>query len=109
MNRFITSKRIKDENKKSSSHLFEIVEVVSRFDNNIKFDASNKLRELDNGTETSRTSEAYFNGTKKGKRTFDERIESTIDGSAPDSEKISFIANNEILRKRAKPRYLLKR
>ena len=107
-NQFV-SKRIKDENKKSSSHLFEIVEVVSRFDNNIKFDASNKLRELDNGTETSRTSETYFDGTKKGKRTFDERTESVINGATSDSEKISFITNNEILRKRAKPGYLLRR
>ena len=107
-NRFI-NKRIKAENNSSNNHLFKIVEVVSKFDKNIKFDASNKLKELDNDTETGRASKTYFDGTKKGKRTFDERLRSVINGSAIDSEKVSLIRNNEILRKRAKPGYLLKR
>ena len=107
-NRFI-SKRIKAENNSSKNHLFEIVEVVSKFDENIKFHASNKLKELDDGTETSRASKTYFDGTK-GKRTFDERFRSVINEStASDNEKISLIRNNEILRKRAKPGYLLER
>ena len=112
-NQFI-SKRIKAENNSSSTHLFEIVEVVSKFDKNIKFDATNKLKELDNDTETSRASETHFDGTKKRKRIF-ERIGSVISDSANresepiDREKVSLIRNSEILRKRAKPGYLLKR
>ena len=112
-NRFI-SKRIKAENNSSNNHLFEIVEVVSKFDKNIKFDATNKLKELDDDTETSRTSETDFVRTKKGKRTFDERFRSVINESADktefdNNEKVSLIRNNEIFRKRAKPGYLLKR
>ena len=106
-NQFI-SKRIKDENETFKNHLFEIVEVVSKFDKNIKFDASNKLKELDNGTETDRTSETYFSGTNKGKRKFDQGLQS-IDDAAADTSEFSLITDNEILRKRAKPRYLLKR
>ena len=104
-NRFI-SKRIKSE-KNLKDHLFEIVEVVSKFNKNIKFSASNKLKELDNDTETSRTSETYFDGAEKRKRTLEEGIESVIDSDKND--KLSFIRNNEIFRKRAKPRYLLRR
>ena len=104
-NRFI-SKRIKSE-KNLKDHLFEIVEVVSKFYKNIKFSTSNKLKELDNNTETSRTSETYFDGAEKRKRTLEEGIESVIDSDKND--KLSFIRNNEIFRKRAKPRYLLRR
>ena len=102
-NRFI-SKRINSE-KNLNEHLFEIVEVVSKFNKNIKFNASNKLKELDNDTKTDRTSETYFDGTGKRKRTREKGIESVIDTNKNDD--LSFIRNNEVFRKRAKPRYLL--
>ena len=62
-NQFI-SKRINSE-KSTNEHLFEIVEVVSKFNKNIKFNTTNKLKELDNGTKTSRTSETYFDGARE--------------------------------------------
>ena len=104
-NQFI-SKRINSE-KSTNEHLFEIVEVVSKFNKNIKFNATNKLKELDNGTKTSRTSETYFDGARKRERTSDNGIESVVDNDK--NNDISFIRNNEIFRKRAKPGYLLKR
>ena len=103
-NQFI-SKRINSE-KSTNEHLFEIVEVVSKFNKNIKFNATNKLKELDNGTKTSRTSETYFDGARKRERTSDNGIESVVDNDK--NNDISFIRNNEIFRKRAKPGYLLK-
>ena len=105
-NRFI-SKRINSE-KYVNEHLFEIVEVVSKFNKNIKLNASNKLKELDNDTKTIRTSETYFDGAIKRKRTLEEGIESVIDRDK-NNNKLSFIRNNEIFRKRAKPEYLLRR
>ena len=104
-NQFI-SKRINSE-KSTNEHLFEIVQVVSKFNKNIKFNATNKLKELDNGTKTSRTSETYFDGARKRERTSDNGIESVVDNDK--NNDISFIRNNEIFRKRAKPGYLLKR
>ena len=104
-NQFI-SKRINSE-KSTNEHLFEIVEVVSKFNKNIKFNATNKLKELDNGTKTSRTSETYFDGARKRDRTSDNGIESVVDNDK--NNDMSFIRNNEIFRKRAKPGYLLKR
>ena len=107
-NRFV-SKRIKGENN-LNNHLFEIVEVVSRFNENIKFKADNKLKELEgNGTETSRDSKTFRGEKRKG--IFDERArEASFYTADTNSEsKQSFIRNNEILRKRAKPGYLLKR
>ena len=107
-NRFV-SKRIKGTNN-LNNHLFEIVEVVSRFNENIKFKADNKLKELEsNGAETSRDSKTFRGEKRKG--IFDERARETSFYTADtDSEsKQSFIRNNEILRKRAKPGYLLKR
>ena len=104
-NQFI-SKRINSE-KSTNEHLFEIVEVVSKFNKNIKFNATNKLKELDNGTKISRTSETYFDGARKRERTSDNGIESVVDNDK--NNNISFIRNNEIFRKRAKPGYLLKR
>ena len=98
-NRFI-SKRINSENL-SNDHLFEIVEVVSKFNKNIKLKASNKLKELENDAKTSGTTEFVFNGTEARKRTND-------DGTNEDSRQ-SIIRNNEIFRKRAKPGYLFKR
>ena len=100
------SKRINSE-KSANEHLFEIVEVVSKFNKNIKFNATNKLKELDNGTKKSRTSETYFDGARKRERTSDNGIESVVDNDK--NNDISFIRNNEIFRKRAKPGYLLKR
>ena len=104
-NQFI-SKRINSE-KSTNEHLFEIVGVVSKFNKNIKFNETNKLKELDNGTKTSRTSETYFDGARKRERTSDNGIESVVDNDK--NNDISFIRNNEIFRKRAKPGYLLKR
>ena len=107
-NRFV-SKRIKGTHN-LNNHLFEIVEVVSRFNENIKFKADNKLKELEgNGTETSRDSETFRAEKRKG--IFDERArEASFYTADTNSEsKQSFIRNNEILRKRAKPGYLLKR
>ena len=107
-NRFI-SKRIKGTNN-LNNHLFEIVEVVSRFNENIKFKADNKLKELEsNGTETSRDSEIFRAEKRKG--IFDERAReaSFYTADTNTESKQSFIRNNEILRKRAKPGYLLKR
>ena len=106
-NRFI-SKRIKGT-QNLNNHLFEIVEVVSRFNENIKFKADNKLKELEgNGTETSRDSENFR--AEKRKRIFDERArEASFYTTNTSESKQSFIRNNEIFRKRAKPGYLLKR
>ena len=105
-NRFI-SKRIKGEKNFKNNHLFEIVEVVSRFDENIRFNASNKLKELDNGSKTDRDSETFRAEKRKG--IFDERFRTAFDKSTPDSREESISRNNEILRKRAKPGYLLRR
>ena len=104
-NRFV-SKRIKGTHN-LNNHLFEIVEVVSRFNENIKVKADNKLKELEsNGTEKSRNSETFRAEKRKG--IFDERAREASFYAA-DTSKQSFIRNNEILRKRAKPGYLLKR
>ena len=104
-NRFI-SKRINSE-KHLNDHLFEIVEVVSKFNKNLKFNANNKLKELENDTKTTRTSETYFNGAEKRKRILKEGIDGVIDTDANDE--LSLVRNNEIFRKRAKPGYLLRR
>ena len=62
-NEFV-SKRIKSSEFENN---FQIVEVKSKTNKNISFDASNKLQELnkDNDTETSRSSETFRNGTAK--------------------------------------------
>ena len=104
-NRFI-SKRINSE-KHVKDHLFEIVEVVSKFNKNLKFNANNKLKELENDTETSGTSEAFVNGTEKRKRILEEGIDGVINTDSNSS--LSASRDNEIFRKRAKPGYLLKR
>ena len=102
-NRFV-SKRIK-EGSSDKKHLFQIVEVVSKFNENIKYSADNKLKELEeNGTETNRTSK-NFRTEKRGLS--DEQSKSTFLQS--DNDRESIIRNNEILRKRAKPGYLLRR
>ena len=105
-NQFV-SKRINSENN-LKEHLFEIVEVVSKFDKNIKFNALNKLKELNDDTKTSGTSETYFDGAREGKkRTIDNSGESV--NNTKENNELSFIRNNEFFRKRAKPGYLLKR
>ena len=105
-NQFI-SKRINSENS-LKEHLFEIVEVVSKFDKNIKLNALNKLKELNDDTETSGTSETYFDRAREGKkRTIDNSDESV--NNTEENNELSFIRNNELFRKRAKPGYLLKR
>ena len=102
-NRFV-SKRIKDENS-TKNHLFQIVEVVSKFNENIKYKADNKLKELEgNGAETDRDSK-NFRAEKRGLS--DEQSKSNFLQSNNDRE--SIIRNNEIFRKRAKPGYLLRR
>ena len=71
-NQFI-SKRINSE-KNQKEHYFEIVEVVSKFDKSIKFNAVNKLKEINDGAETSGTSQSYFERAgerkKKNKRQY---------------------------------------
>ena len=105
-NQFV-SKRINSENN-LKEHLFEIVEVVSKFDKNIKFNALNKLKELNDDTKTSGTSETYFDRAREGKkRTIDNSDESV--NNTEENNELSFIRNNELFRKRAKPGYLLKR
>ena len=101
-NQFV-SKRINSETE-NDSHYFEIVEVVSKTDKKVLFNAANKLQELNknNDTTTSRPSETYRVGTTEGF--------STIARSKRSSEMTeSFIGNDEIFRKRAKPGYLLRR
>ena len=104
-NQFI-SKRINSENE-LNEHLFEIVEVVSKYNKSLKFKAVNKLKELNNDTETSGASETYFNGTRKGEKRSNE-FENKSNYTKEEDE-LSFIRNNEIFRKRAKPGYLLRR
>ena len=104
-NRFV-SKYINSE-KHLNDHLFEIVEVVSKFNKNLKFNANNKFKELENDTKASGTSETHFNGTEKRKRILEEGIDGVINTDSNSS--LSASRDNEIFRKRAKPGYLLRR
>ena len=108
-NQFV-SKRINSEvvNEKES-HYFKITEVVSKSDKSVKFKAENKLKELNNGAKTSGIAKVNFSGTREGnKRTL--ASESTVSSvDTEENDELSFIANNAIFRKRAKPGYLLKR
>ena len=109
-NQFI-SKRIKADNL-SDTHLFEIIEIVSKFDKNISFNASNKLKQLEDDAETNRTSKTYFDGTRKRQKPFNGFRPDIYDESSEQSnseQNESAITNNSILRKRAKPGYLLRR
>ena len=101
------SKRIKSSEFENNFH-FKIVEVKSKTNKNISFDASNKLQELnkDNDTETSRSSETFRTGTAKTLSGFSGR---GIKESDNEYSKRSISRDDEIVRKRAKPRYLLKR
>ena len=105
-NEFV-SKRIKSSEFENEFH-FKTVEVKSKTNKNISFDATNKLQELnkDNGTETSRSSETYRTGTAKTLSGFSG---SGIKKSDNEYSTRSVSRNNEIIRKRAKPWYLLKR
>ena len=105
-NEFV-SKRIKSSEFENNFH-FKIVEVKSKTNKNISFDASNKLQELnkDNDTETSRSSETFRNGTAKALSGFSGR---GIKESDNEYSKRSISRDDEIVRKRAKARYLLKR
>ena len=104
-NEFV-SKRIKSSEFENQFH-FKIVEVKSKTNKNISFDATDKLQELnkDNDTETSRSSETFRTGTAKTLLEFSGR---GIKESDNESSKRSFSRNNEIVRKRARPWYLLK-
>ena len=99
-NEFV-SKRIKSSEFENNFH-FKIVEVKSKTNKNISFDASNKLQELnkDNDTETSRSSEFFRNGTAKALSGFSGR---GIKESDNEYSKRSISRDHEIVRKRAKP------
>ena len=99
-NQFV-NKRINSENENNSHH-FRIVEVVSTFAKKVVFNAANQLKELNNNddTEASRPSETFRDGTSE--------IQRGKKRAATTATTESFIRNNEIFRKRAKPRYLLR-
>ena len=107
-NEFV-SKRIKNSDSKNDFH-FEIVEVKSKTNKNVSFDATNKLQELNknNDTKTSRSSDAFRGGATK-----------RLSGFSADDSRFSNVhtagyfqsatENDGIVRKRVKPGYLLKR
>ena len=97
-NQFV-SKRINSENE-NNSHNFKIVEVISKLDKKVVFNAANQLKELNDDTEASRPSETFRDGTSEIQRGKKRATATTTE---------SIIRNNEIFRKRAKPGYLLRR
>ena len=97
-NQFI-SKSINSENENNSHH-FKIVEVISKLDKKVVFNAANQLKELNDDTEASRPSETFRDGTSEIQRGKKGATATTTE---------SIIRNNEIFRKRAKPGYLLRR
>ena len=105
-NKFV-SKRIKSSEFENEFH-FKIVEVKSKTNKNISFDVTNKLQELnnDNDTETNRSSETFRNRTAKTLSGFSG---GGIKKSDNEYSTRSISRNNEIVRKTAKPWYLLKR
>ena len=105
-NEFV-SKCIKSSGFENEFH-FKIIEVKSKTNKNISFDATNKLQELnkDNDTETIRSLETLRTGITKTFSGFSGR---GIKESDNEYSRRSFSRNNEIVRKRAKPWYLLKR
>ena len=110
-NEFV-SKRIKSSDSENDFH-FEIVEVKSKTNKNISFDATNELRQL-NKNDTKR-------GGGRVKTSFGSKRTSRISGLSgmfrdsaglPTSDRSyseSIAENDGISRKRAKPEYLLKR
>ena len=96
-NQFV-SKRINSENENNSHH-FKIVEIVSKLDKKVVFNAANQLKELNDDTEASRPSETFRDETSEIQRGKKRATATTTE---------SIIRNNEIFRKRAKPGYLLR-
>ena len=104
-NKFV-SRRTKTPEFENEFH-FEIVEVKSKTNKNISFDATNKLQELNKGndTKTSGSSETFRAGTAKTLSGFSGRgIKSSSSEYSTSTSR-----NDEIVRKRSKPGYLLKR
>ena len=104
-NEFV-SRRIKNSESENDFH-FEIIEVKSKTNKNVSFNATNKLQELNknNDTTTSRSSETFRAGTAK---TLSGITGSGIRKSNNEYSR-SISRDDEIVRKRAKPGYLLKR
>ena len=104
-NEFV-SRRIKNSEAENNFH-FEIIEVKSKSNKNVSFNAANKLQELNknNDTTTGRSSETFRAGTAKTLSGF---TGSGIRKSNNDYSG-SVSRDDEIVRKRAKPGYLLKR
>ena len=104
-NEFV-SRRIKISESENDFH-FEIIKVKSKTNKNISFNATNKLQELNknNDTMTSRSSETFRAGTAK---TLSGITGSGIRKSNNEYSR-SISRDDEIVRKRAKPGYLLKR
>ena len=104
-NEFV-SRRIKNSESENDFH-FEIIEVKSKTNKNVSFNATNKLQELNknNDTTTSRSSETFRAGTAKTLSGF------TGSGIRKSNNEYSrsISRDDEIVRKRAKPGYLLKR
>ena len=101
-NQFV-SKRIKNSESENNFH-FEIVEVVSK--TNKKFSAANKLQELNNDTPSSRSSEA---SRIRAKTISGESATGKKRCSSSSEYSESTTGDNNIVRKRGKPGYLLKR
>ena len=102
------SKRIKNSDSKNDFH-FKIVEVKSKTNKNVSFDATNKLQELNknNDTKTSRSSDAFRGGATKrlsGLSAHDSRFSNVHTAGYFQS----VTENDGIVRKRFKPGYLLK-
>ena len=107
-NEFI-SRRIKTPESQNEFH-FEIVEVKSKTNKNVSFDATNKLQQLNKNNDTTTSGSAEtFNARTTAKRLsgFGQNVRTSEKNRNEYSESIS--RNNEIIRKRAKPGYLLKR
>ena len=93
---------------------FQIVEVKSKTNKNISFDATNELRQLNkNGTKRSRQRIKTLFGSKRISRVSElsGMLADRRDGlSASDITYSEFIGeNDERIGKRAKPEFLLKR
>ena len=101
-NQFV-SKRIKNSESENNFH-FEIVEVVSK--TNKKFSTANKLQELNNDTPSSRSSEA---SRIRAKTISGESATGKKRCSSSSEYSESTTGDNNIVRKRGKPGYLLKR
>ena len=103
-NEFV-SRHIKNSESENDFH-FEIIKVKSKINKNVSFNATNKLQELNknNDTTTSRSSDTFRAGTAK---TLSGITGSGIRKSNNEYSR-SISRDDEIVRKRAKPGYLLK-